>query len=93
VNTMHAGAGVEIEDDVVRLRQRKLEYEADALAGPDRLGTTLAGTATLAVSKRMAVGRMYLSLIPGLRRRGALLRTPRPRGDRPASIPRIRWYS
>jgi hypothetical protein len=96
VNTaMHAGPGVEIEDDIVRLRRRKLEYEADAArrAGPDRTRTRHAGTATQAVSKPAAVGRMFSSLIRGLRRRAALLRTRRPRGDRPASIPRIRWYS
>jgi hypothetical protein len=92
---MHAGPGLEIEDDIVRLRRRELEYEADAArrTGPDRLGTTVAGTATQAVSGRIAVCRMFSSLIRGLRRRAALLRTRRPRGDRPASIPRIRWYS
>jgi hypothetical protein len=92
---MHAGPEVEIEDDIVRLRRRKREYEADAArrTGPDRLRTTVAGPAKQAVSKRMAVGRTFSSLIRGLRRRAALLRTRRPRGDRPASIPRIRWYS
>jgi hypothetical protein len=29
-NTGYAGQGIEIEDDILRLRQRKLEYEADA---------------------------------------------------------------
>jgi len=29
-NSAYAGHGVEIEDDIVRLRRRKLEYEGDA---------------------------------------------------------------
>lgn len=91
---MHTGPGVEIEDDVVRLRRRKLEYEADAARRTaDRLKTTRAGTATQAGSKRMAVGSMFSSLIGGLRPRVALQRTRRPRDDRPVPIPRIRWYS
>jgi hypothetical protein len=92
---LHAGPEVEIEDDVVRLQRRKLDYEADAArrTGSDRLRTTLAGTATQAVSKRMAVGRMFSSLIRRLRRRAALRRIRHPREDRPVPIPRIRWYS
>ncbi len=51
---MHAGTGVEIEDDIVRLRRRKLEYEADTArrTGPDRLRTTRARKAKQAVSNR-----------------------------------------
>ena len=92
---MHTGPGLETEDDIARLRRRKLEYEADAArrTGPDRLRTPLVGKAKQAVSKRMAVGRMLSSLIRGHRRRGARLRTRHPRGNRPASIPRVRWYS
>jgi hypothetical protein len=92
---MHGGPEVEIEDDTVRLRRRKREYEADAArpTGPDRLRTAVAGTAKQAVSKRMALGSMFSLLMRGLRRGAALLRTRRPPSDRPASIPRIRWYS
>jgi hypothetical protein len=51
---MHAGPWVEIEDDIVRFRRRKLEYEADAArrTEPDWPRTTLAGKARQAVSKR-----------------------------------------
>jgi hypothetical protein len=53
------GPGVEIEDDIIRLRRRKLEYEADAArrTGPRRLRIRLLGKATPAVSARAAVRR------------------------------------
>jgi hypothetical protein len=50
------GPGVEIEEDIIRLRRRKLEYEADAArrtrTGPGRLRTLLAGKAMPAISGR-----------------------------------------
>jgi hypothetical protein len=51
---MHGGPGAEIEDDIVRFRRRKLEYEADAArrTGPGRLRTTLVEKARQAVSDR-----------------------------------------
>ena len=87
---MRAAPGVEIEDDAVRLRRRKLEYEADVArrTGSGRLRTTVTGTAAQAVSKPMAVGSMFSSLIRRPGRRAAVLRS-----RRPAPIPRIRWYS
>ena len=91
---MHAGPEPEIEDDIVRLRRRKLEYEADPIrpTRPDRVRTTHAGTARQTVSTRRAVGRIFSSLIRDLGRRAARLGTLRSRDYRPASIPRIRWY-
>ena len=53
------GSGVEIEDDIIRLRRRKLEYEADAArrTGPWRLRIRLLGKAMPAVSAGAAVRR------------------------------------
>jgi hypothetical protein len=53
-NATHVGLGLEIEEDIIRLRRRKLEYEADAARrpGPQRLRTLLAGKAMPAVSDR-----------------------------------------
>src|SRR5215469_15917785 len=87
-SAVQVGPGVEIEDEIVRLRRCELEFEADAArrTGPDRLRTPLPGKAKQAVSRRMAGGRLLSSLIRGHRRRAARLRTPRPRGYRPPSI-------
>jgi hypothetical protein len=58
-NTAYAGPGVEIEEDIVRLRRRKLEYEANVArdarrAGPrpPRLWTLVLTRALSAVSGR-----------------------------------------
>jgi hypothetical protein len=65
-NTMYSGGGVEIEDDVVRLRQRKVEFEGDAArlarrAEPRlRRGNRLMTGAMLAVIARLARRRQCL---------------------------------
>lgn len=53
------GPGVEIEDDIIRLRRRKLEYEADSArrTRPRRLRIRLLGKAMPAVGAGAAVRR------------------------------------
>jgi hypothetical protein len=53
------GPGVEIEEDIIRLRRRKLEYEADAArrTGRRRLRILLLGKAMPAVSAGAAARR------------------------------------
>lgn len=50
---------MEIEDDIIRLRRRKLEYEADSArrTGPWRLRIRLLGKGMPAVSAEAAVRR------------------------------------
>jgi len=65
-NTVYSGCGVEVEDDVVRLRQRKVEFEGDAArlarrAEPRlRRGNLLLTGAMLAVVARLARRRQCL---------------------------------
>jgi hypothetical protein len=68
------GPGVEIEEDIIRLRRRKLEYEADAArrTGPRRLRILLLGKAMPAVSAGAAIGGLYRTVL----RRGVSRRLP-----------------